>query len=63
MFLQAYLKNIQEKTGKSAKDFRELATAKGFNEKTKAGGTSVSELAKHMSHGSSKISISDTDTP
>lgn len=37
MSFQAYLKNIQEKTGKSAKDFRELAAARGFDEKTKAG--------------------------
>lgn len=37
MSFQAYLKNIQEKTGKSATDFRKLAAEKGFDEKTKAG--------------------------
>ena len=36
MSFQAYLKNIHDKTGKTAKDFRELAAVKGFNEKTKA---------------------------
>jgi Domain of unknown function (DUF4287) len=34
MSFQAYLKNIEEKTGKSAADFRKLAAQKGF---TKAG--------------------------
>ena len=30
MSFQAYLDNIQEKTGKSPEDFKPLATAKGF---------------------------------
>lgn len=37
MSFQAYLKNIQQKTGKTAADFRKMAAEKGFNEKTKAG--------------------------
>ncbi|HEV2701665.1 MAG TPA: DUF4287 domain-containing protein [Steroidobacteraceae bacterium] len=32
MSFQAYLDNIQTKTGKSADDFRKLATQKGFAE-------------------------------
>ena len=33
MSFQAYLDNIQKKTGKSPDDFKKLATAKGFLEK------------------------------
>jgi hypothetical protein len=32
MSLQAYIKNIQEKTGNSPEDFKRLATEKGFLE-------------------------------
>lgn len=32
MSFQAYLDNIQSKTGKSPEDFKELATGKGFLE-------------------------------
>ena len=35
MSFQAYLDNIQKKTGKSPDDFKKLATAKGFLEKGK----------------------------
>jgi hypothetical protein len=35
MSFQAYLDNIQAKTGKSPADFRKLATAKGFAERGK----------------------------
>lgn len=35
MSFQAYLKNIQAKTGRSAADFRALAEAKGFTQKQK----------------------------
>jgi hypothetical protein len=33
MSFQAYLDNIQTKTGKTAEDFKKLATEKGFLEK------------------------------
>ncbi|PWV56328.1 DUF4287 domain-containing protein [Chitinophaga sp. S165] len=33
MSFQAYLDNIQTKTGKTAEDFKKLATQKGFLEK------------------------------
>lgn len=36
MSFQAYIKNIQEKTGKTAADFRNMAAQKGFDEKSKA---------------------------
>ncbi|MHA7058837.1 DUF4287 domain-containing protein [Aquimarina sp. M1] len=35
MSFQAYLDNIQEKTGKSTSDFRELTEKKGFTENGK----------------------------
>lgn len=35
MSFQAYLDNIQKKTGNSPEDFKKLATAKGFLEKGK----------------------------
>ena len=35
MSFQAYLDNIQKKTGKSPDDFKKLATAKGFLQKGK----------------------------
>lgn len=35
MSFQAYLDNIQEKTGKSADDFKRLAAQKGYTEKGK----------------------------
>ncbi|MCB0732135.1 MAG: DUF4287 domain-containing protein [Ignavibacteriae bacterium] len=35
MSFQAYLDNIQTKTGKSPKDFKNLAEKKGFTEKGK----------------------------
>ena len=35
MSFQAYLDNIQEKTGKSPSDFKELAEKKGFTENGK----------------------------
>jgi len=37
MSFQAYLDNIEEKTGKTPNDFIEIAKKKGFNDKTKAG--------------------------
>ena len=39
MSFQAYLENIQKKTGKSPEDFKDLATQKGFleNGKLKSG--------------------------
>ena len=37
MSFQAYLNNIETKTGKTPNDFIELAKAKGFNKDTKAG--------------------------
>ncbi len=36
MSFQAYLDNIEIKTGKTPNDFLELASAKGFNKDTKA---------------------------
>ncbi|MCW3464800.1 DUF4287 domain-containing protein [Chitinophaga nivalis] len=33
MSFQAYLDNIQKKTGKTADDFKKLADAKGFSDK------------------------------
>jgi hypothetical protein len=36
MSFQAYLDNIETKTGKTPSDFIELAKAKGFNKETKA---------------------------
>ncbi|NVK83654.1 MAG: DUF4287 domain-containing protein [Cytophagia bacterium] len=35
MSFQAYLDNIQAKTGKSPSDFKELAESKGFTENSK----------------------------
>lgn len=35
MSFQAYLDNIEAKTGKSAEDFKKLAAKKGFTEKGK----------------------------
>ncbi|MBV8251352.1 MAG: DUF4287 domain-containing protein [Chitinophaga sp.] len=35
MSFQAYLDNIQKKTGKSPEDFKKLADGKGFSEKGK----------------------------
>ncbi|RAJ79012.1 uncharacterized protein DUF4287 [Chitinophaga dinghuensis] len=35
MSFQAYLDNIQKKTGKSPEDFKKLADAKGFSDKGK----------------------------
>ena len=37
MSFQAYLNNIETKTGKTPNEFIELAKAKGFNQDTKAG--------------------------
>jgi hypothetical protein len=37
MSFQAYLDNIETKTGKTPNDFIELAKAKGFDKNTKAG--------------------------
>lgn len=37
MSFQAYLDNIEEKTGKTPNEFIELASQKGFNKETKAG--------------------------
>jgi hypothetical protein len=37
MSFQAYLDNIEKKTGKTPAEFVELATAKGFGSDTKAG--------------------------
>ncbi len=37
MSFQAYLDNIEQKTGKTPNQFIELATAKGFGPDTKAG--------------------------
>jgi hypothetical protein len=37
MSFQAYLDNVEKKTGKTPNDFIELATKKGFNKETKAG--------------------------
>jgi hypothetical protein len=37
MSFQAYLDNIEDKTGKTPNDFIALAKAKGFDEETKAG--------------------------
>lgn len=37
MSFQAYLDNIEKKTGKTPNDFISLAAAKGFNTNTKAG--------------------------
>ncbi len=37
MSFQAYLDNIETKTGKSPNDFIDLASAKGFGNNTKAG--------------------------
>ncbi len=37
MSFQAYLDNIEEKTGKTPEDFIAMAKAKGFNKDTKAG--------------------------
>ena len=37
MSFQAYLDNIEAKTGKTPNEFIELARAKGFDEATKAG--------------------------
>jgi len=37
MSFQAYLDNIEQKTGKTPNDFLALAHAKGFNSDTKAG--------------------------
>ena len=37
MSFQAYLDNIETKTGKTPNDFIELAKAKGFDKDTKAG--------------------------
>ncbi len=37
MSFQAYLDNIEEKTGKTPNQFIELAKAKGFNKDTKSG--------------------------
>ncbi|MDQ5885848.1 MAG: hypothetical protein QG628_245 [Patescibacteria group bacterium] len=37
MSFQAYLDNIEEKTGKTPNEFIELATQKGFTKDTKAG--------------------------
>jgi len=37
MSFQAYLDNIEAKTGKTPNDFIELAKAKGFDKNTKAG--------------------------
>jgi hypothetical protein len=37
MSFQAYLDNIEAKTGKTPNDFIELARAKGFDDTTKAG--------------------------
>jgi hypothetical protein len=37
MSFQAYLDNIEEKTGKAPREFIAMAEAKGFNQSTKAG--------------------------
>lgn len=37
MSFQAYLDNIETKTGKTPNEFIELADSKGFNKETKAG--------------------------
>jgi hypothetical protein len=37
MSFQAYLDNIEEKTGKTPNDFIAMATEKGFNKDTKSG--------------------------
>lgn len=37
MSFQAYLDNIEEKTGKTPEQFIEMAAKKGFNKETKAG--------------------------
>ncbi len=37
MSFQAYLDNIEQKTGKTPNDFIELANQKGFNKETKSG--------------------------
>lgn len=37
MSFQAYLDNIEKKTGKTPNEFVELAKAKGYNTETKAG--------------------------
>lgn len=45
MSFQAYLDNIQSKTGKSPDDFRKLAKAKGFTEgKTLRAGVKAGEI-------------------
>jgi hypothetical protein len=49
MSFQAYLTNIQAKTGKSAADFRALAEEKGFTQNGKlAGGVKVGAVAKWL---------------
>jgi hypothetical protein len=49
MSFQAYLTNIQAKTGKSVADFRALAEEKGFTQNGKlAGGVKVGAVAKWL---------------
>jgi hypothetical protein len=49
MSFQAYLTNIQAKTGKSAADFRALAEEKGFTQNGKlAGGVKVGAVVKWL---------------
>ncbi len=58
MSYQAYLKNIQTKTGKSPADFRALAEKKGFTQSRRlAPGVKAGEIVKwlktdfHLGHG------------
>jgi hypothetical protein len=49
MSYQAYLANIQAKTGKSPADFRALAEKKGFTEKGRlAGGVKAGDIVKWL---------------
>jgi Domain of unknown function (DUF4287) len=45
MSFQAYLDNIQAKTGKSPEDFRRMATEKGLMEPTAKAGVFIDWLA------------------
>lgn len=52
MSFQAYLDNIEQKTGLTPRQFVELATAKGFDSSTKA--------TKHVDSGGTHSDPSDT---
>ncbi len=49
MSFQAYLDNIEEKTGKTPSEFVALAAEKGFGPETKAGHARSSGVARMLS--------------